>query len=171
MQCSHKKQIVSLVLLVAAGTFFSPALAIENAAATVEPSRLPGMEQDLQKYEYQLEGRKDPFVPFISDKAATQKMGGDDIVDDDVTLTGMQLFEPGQLTLVAVIASGNRKIAMVEDVTGKGYVLTEGMPIGRRGIINSIDADQVTVIETAHTRAGRKIETTVFMRLNKEGDK
>lgn len=59
---------------------------------------------------------------------------------------------------------------MVEDVTGKGYILNEGMPIGRRGVVSRIDGEQVTVIETAHTRAGRELETTIVIRLNKEGD-
>jgi hypothetical protein len=45
------------------------------------------------------------------------------------------------------------------------------MPIGRRGIISRIEDGQVTVVETAHTRAGRKLENTIVMRLNKEGDK
>jgi len=83
----------------------------------------------------------------------------------------MRLFEPGQLTLVAVLYAGDRRMAMVEDVTGKGYILKEGMPIGRRGVVHRIDPEQVMVIETAHTRAGRKLQNKIFMRLNKEGDK
>ena len=122
-------------------------------------------------FEYQLEGRPDPFLPFISKQVATQKIGADDIVDDDVELTGMRKFEPGQLTLVAVMFANNRALAMVEDVTGKGYVLKEGMPIGRRGVVHTITEEQVTVLETAHTRAGRKLENKIVMRLNKEGDK
>jgi len=173
MQSIHKINILCFALLIAAGQFSGPALATENVTATVEPSQPLGMEpeQTLQHFEYQLEGRTDPFVPFISNKVATQKIGADDIIDEDVELTGMRQFEPGQLTLVAVMYSGNRRMAMVEDVTGKGYMLSEGMPIGRRGVVNYIDAEQVTVIETAHTRAGRKLENKIVMRLNKEGDK
>jgi len=122
-------------------------------------------------FHYQLEGRVDPFMPFISDKTATQNINADDIIDEDVALTGMRKFEPGQLTLVAVMFANNQPMAMAEDVTGKGYILTEGMPIGKRGIISKIEKEQVTVIETAHTRAGRKLENTIVMRLNKEGDK
>ncbi len=172
MQCIHKINILCFALLIAAGLFLAPALATENVTGTTDPGQPPAEEpeQTLQKFDYQLEGRPDPFTPFISDKAATRIIGADDIIEEDVELTGMRLFEPGQLTLVAVMYTGDRRIAMVEDVTGKGYILNEGMPIGRRGIISRIDGEQVTVIETAHTRAGRELENTIVIRLNKEGD-
>lgn len=172
MQCIHKTTLLCLAVLLTAGVLIVPAQATETITGSADPGRLPGEDpaQTLQKFEYQLEGRPDPFVPFISDKVATQKIGPDDIVEEEVELTGMRRFEPGQLTLVAVMFSGDRRIAMVEDVTGKGYLLNEGMPIGRRGVVSRIDGDQVTVIETAHTRAGRKLENTIVIRLNKEGD-
>ena len=172
MQCIHKINFLCFALLIAAGLLLAPAQATETVTGSTDPSQLMGEEpeQTLQQFEYQLEGRSDPFTPFISNKAATQRIGADDIIEEDVELTGMRQFEPGQLTLVAVLFSGSRRIAMVEDVTGKGYILNKGMPIGRRGVVSKIDGEQVTIIETAHTRAGRELETTVVIRLNKEGD-
>jgi type IV pilus assembly protein PilP len=172
MQSIPKIKSYCFALLLAAGLFSAPATATENVTAADAPDQLPGIEseQNLLPYAYQLEGRTDPFVPFISDKVATRKINADDIIEEDIELTGMRQFEPGQLTLVAVLHSGNHNIAMVEDVTGRGYILNTGMPIGRRGIVTSIDAEQVTVIETAHTRAGRKLENEIVIRLNKEGD-
>ena len=120
-------------------------------------------------FQYMLEGRPDPFVPFIEPKVAT-KFDPNEIVDDEAELTGMQLFEPGQLTLVAVIFSSEKKIAMVEDVTGKGYVMHEGILIGRHGVVSQINEEQVIITETARTRAGKELITTVVMRLKKEGD-
>jgi len=173
MQSIHKLIIVCVILLLSTGFSQNAALSVENAGDSADAAiPMPGLdlEQVLGQFEYQLDGRPDPFSPFISNKAATQKITGDDIIEEDVELTGMRQFEPGQLTLVAVMFSSHRAMAMVEDVTGRGYVLTEGMAIGRRGVISRIDGDQVTVIETAHTRVGRKLENTVVMRLNKEGD-
>lgn len=120
-------------------------------------------------FQYVLEGRPDPFKPFIEPEVAT-KIDPNEIVEDDVELTGMQLFEPGQLSLVAVMYAGEKKFAMVEDVTGKGYVINEGIPIGRHGVVSEIRGDQVIITETARTRAGKEIITTVVMRLHKEGD-
>ena len=126
--------------------------------------------QDAHPFKYILEGRPDPFVPFITKKAATPKLNPNEIIDEDVELTGMRKFEPGQLNLVAVLETGKDKIAMVEDVTGKGYMLHEGTPIGRHGVVSQITLQQVVITETAHTRAGKTIKNTIVMRLNKEGE-
>lgn len=125
--------------------------------------------QKADEFKYQLEGRPDPFEPFIRPQVATTAEP-DEIVEEDKVLTGMQLFEPGQLTLVAIMSAGGGKLAMVEDVTGKGYIIKEGVLIGRRGVVSRITDDQVLITETARTRANREIVSTVVMRLNKEGD-
>lgn len=117
---------------------------------------------------YQIESRPDPFQPFITEKSASSGVDMNEIMDDNEPLTGMQLFEPGQLTLVAVMKSGNEDIAMVEDFTGKGYVLTEGIKIGRRGVIQDIGSNSVIIEETAWTRAGKKIVTKKVMTLKKD---
>ena len=121
-------------------------------------------------FEYKIEDRPDPFYPFIS-KANAIRKSEDTIVVDDKELTGLQLFEPGQLKLVAVVATPNGPIGMAEDVAGKGYVLHEGVPIGQRGRITKIDNGQVFILETALTRAGRTITKEIVMRLRKETDK
>lgn len=140
----------------------------ENAAAQAES----GGERKKAKFDYQLDNRPDPFYPFISKEAASKK-NEDEIIDEEsgVVLEGMQLLEPGQLRLVAVMGRGTGMIAMAEDVTGKGYVLREGMPIGRRGQIVSIENDRVVIMETARTRAGREISNEVIMTLKKEEKK
>lgn len=125
---------------------------------------------EAETFTYVWEGRSDPFKPFIEPKVAT-KIDLNEVVDEDKVLTGMQLFEPGQLTLVAVMEAGGKKIAMVEDDTGKGYVIHEGMLIGRNGIVSQINKDNdVIITETERTRAGKEIVSTIVMRLNKEGD-
>ncbi len=123
-----------------------------------------------ESFEYSLEGRPDPFLPFISPKVTAQVLNPDEIIDEAGELSGMQLFEPGQLTLVAVMSFGNKRIGMVEDVTGRGYPLTVGELIGRRGVVTEIDSNKVIITETARTRANKEIKSTVIMRLNKEGD-
>ena len=162
----------SLLLLIC-GAIYLPAQAAKNPPTDVlEPAGplLDPAEENVQPYKYVLEGRPDPFVPFITKKASTPKLNPDEIIDEDVELTGMRQFEPGQLRLVAVLETGKKKIAMVEDVTGKGYMLNEGTPIGRHGVVSKINLQQVVVTETAHTRAGKEIKNTIVMRLNKEGE-
>lgn len=123
-----------------------------------------------KQFEYLLENRSDPFVPFITEKAATANVDMNEIIDNTNPLTGMQLFEPGQLTLVALLQNGSKDTAMVEDFTGKGYILTEGTKIGRRGVVKDIAPNTVIIEETAVTRAGKQIINEVVMILKKEGE-
>ncbi len=130
----------------------------------------PSLKKDDSGFKYVVEGRDDPFVPFIKPKVATAKFDPNEIIDEDVELVGMRQFEPGQLTLVAVMFNGNKGMAMVEDVSGKGYVIEEGMLIGRHGVVEDINRDRVLIVETARTRAGKEIKNDVVMSLNKEGE-
>lgn len=121
---------------------------------------------------YIVEGRTDPFRPFISPKAA-QPAGLDpnEIIDEQKALSGLQLIEPGQLTLVGILNNGVSAIALVEDQTKKGYILKPGVAIGKRGVVTQIAGQQLTVTEISKTRAGQEITNTLIMKLNKEGDK
>lgn len=145
----------------------SIAYSIEND--TLGQPNLPIADSSSQ-FEYVLENRTDPFVPFISEKAASSTVDMNEIVDKGEPLTGMQLFEPGQLTLVALLKKNSEDVAMVEDFTGKGYILFEGTKIGRRGIVKDIAPNAVIIEETAVTRAGKEIITQVVMTLKKEGE-
>ncbi|MBW6521300.1 MAG: pilus assembly protein PilP [Desulfoarculaceae bacterium] len=123
----------------------------------------------LTVFSYQIKGRPDPFSPFITEKStSTLKM--DEIVESEETLSGMQLFEPGQLKLVAIVFEKNAELAMVEDSAGQGYALRPGMKIGRKGIITAITANQVIIEETSITRAGQKLTNNIVMLLKKKGE-
>ena len=129
-------------------------------------------DENIQAYEYSTEGRQDPFRPFISPKAATPTgMDPNEIIDETGELSGMQLFEPGQLSLAGILSDSKEQIALVEDQTKKGYILKVGTLIGKRGMVSGIEKGQVVITETARTRAGKEITSTTVMRLNKEGEK
>jgi type IV pilus assembly protein PilP len=128
------------------------------------------LSEKVNNFEYRLEGRSDPFMPFISDKA-DGTLNPNDILENDEQLTGMQLFEPGQLTLVALVNTSDQKFAMVEDVSGKGYIINEGTKIGRRGVVRSISPNKVLIEEIAMTRAGKKLTSDIVMVLRKEENK
>ncbi|MDK9707036.1 MAG: pilus assembly protein PilP [Desulforhopalus sp.] len=132
------------------------------------PASPPNQPSSSVQFEYKLENRPDPFVPFITERATASTVDMDEIVDAGEPLTGMQLFEPGQLTLVALIKKGGENLAMVQDFTGKGYVLSEGTKVGRRGVVKNFTPQSVVIEETAVTRAGKKTVTEVVMLLKKE---
>lgn len=145
----------------------------QNAPAPAEDGSAPpvpiAIKERVDTFEYLIEGRPDPFMPFITERAATSE-NPDEIIDPDQNLTGMQLFEPGQLTLVALLVSGENRFAMVQDFTGKGYVIEEGTKIGRRGVVADIIPNRVIIEEKAITRGGKTLTNKIAMVLKKEGE-
>lgn len=158
---------ILVAFLIITLSFTSNAVAEEQAPPKEDKKiELKIIEDD---FEYEIEGRPDPFEPFLKPKVITS-LDPNEIIDSDEELTGMQLFEPGQLTLVAIMQRDGKNIAMVQDSTGKGYVLSAGMKIGKRGVIKAIDSNKVMIEETAVTRAKKVIKTKIDMVLNKEGE-
>jgi len=149
----------------------STALALPVSASQENQSQqtlaLPGQSPEAI-FEYRIENRPDPFQPFISEKATSANIN--EILPVDEQLSGMQLFEPGQLNLVAIVMTGDNDFAMAEDTTGKGYILRTGMKIGKRGIVTAIQTNEVKIEETAFTRAGKKLTSKIVMLLKKEGE-
>ncbi len=150
----------------AATALAGPAVAKDNSAADT----LALTEQlAAPLFVYHIENRADPFVPFISEKASATNIN--EIVPVAEQLSGMQLFEPGQLNLVAIVIAENNDFAMAEDTTGMGYILQTGMKIGKRGTITDIHANEVIIEETAFTRSGKKLTSKIVMLLKKDGEK
>lgn len=171
MKTSRAPKTGILALSILLLLFFSiVAKAVEKTGEKQEAET--GLAATADPFIYQLENRSDPFVPFLTERAAsTSTLDPNEILDVNEPLTGMQLFEPGQLTLVALLNDGEGDIAMVQDFTGKGYLLREGIKIGRRGVIRDITDNNVIIEETATTRSGQKIVSEVVMILKKEGEK
>lgn len=114
---------------------------------------------------YRIEGRPDPFFPFLTQEilqAAEAKA--------EKALAGMQKFEPGQLTLVAIVF-GAEPLAMVQDSAGTGYILRKGTKIGRSGQVIDIVSNKVIIEESVLSLTKQKKLRTVEMTLKKEGEK
>lgn len=122
-------------------------------------------------YQYQLGNRPDPFVPFFTgESTASTEPDPNEIIEVKERLTGMQLFEPGQLTLVAIMKVKGVYLAMVEDFKGQGYIIEKGTKIGRRGVVKDIIPRKVLIEEVAVTRAGKELRSETVMALRKEGE-
>jgi len=115
---------------------------------------------------YLRENRPDPFMPFISEAVVETEIK--EAVEE---LTGMRRFEPGQLTVVAIVMSDNGPIAMVQDSTGKGYVIRRGTKVGRTGEVVDIVTNKVIIQQESSAQVTTAQQKTVEMVLKKEGDK
>ncbi|MFO7605222.1 MAG: pilus assembly protein PilP [Desulfurivibrionaceae bacterium] len=121
---------------------------------------------NIEPFTYQAEGRPDPFKPFISKREVQEAV---EVTPEE--LTGMRQFEPGQLTLVAIIYTEENPLAMVEDSSHKGYIVREGTKIGRSGVISDIQPNQVIIKQLSYSMSRERKYNTVEMTLRKEGEK
>lgn len=124
---------------------------------------------EIDKFVYIREGRPDPFMPYKEKEAPVVAVDKkEEVVEEE--LTGMRQFEPGQLTLVAIVLGTNEPLAMVQDSTNKGYAIRRGTRIGRFGVVEDIIPNQVIIKNATITMAGDKRYSKVKMVLKKEGD-
>jgi type IV pilus assembly protein PilP len=149
--------------------------AAEDIAAIVEENTrvAKALEELLESmkmgdFEYQVEERPDPFMPFISEKVV---QSADSESEFGERLTGMRQFEPGQLSLTAIIFTETNPIAMVEDSSHRGYVIRRGTKIGKFGIVADILPNSVIIKQLSYSMSQDQKYTTVEMILRKEGEK
>ena len=60
---------------------------------------------------------------------------------------------------------------MVEDVTGKGYFLEKGTPIGSYGTVKHIEAGQVLIEESYQNPLLKTVIKKTALRLQQKGDR
>jgi type IV pilus assembly protein PilP len=121
-------------------------------------------EEAEDAFVYKREDRSDPFVPFIQERVTATEVPVEE-------LTGMRKFEPGQLTVVAIVIRHEDRFAMVQAANNQGYIIREGILLGRTGVVETIVPNKVTVKNYTYNLAGDKIYKTVEMLLKKEGER
>ncbi len=131
---------------------------VSKSDETNEPTSLiPDMSMG-----YDPVGRIDPFVPLVRDEPI--KVERKEVVEASAEVeevrqkTPLEKIEISQLRLRAIIiaASGNR--ALVEESTGKGYIITKGTYIGRNdGKIIKILKDKVIIEEMVEDIEGKMV--------------
>ena len=167
----HKYVLILGTMLLAGGLLSVAAFSADeqSPAEEVEPKFIQKMEailfQDAEDaFVYVRENRTDPFVPFIKERVSVTEMPMEE-------LSGMQKFEPGQLKVVAIMLSPVDKFAMVQDSNNQGYIIREGILLGRTGVVEAIVQNKVIVKNYSYNLAGDKIYKTVEMVLRQEGEK
>jgi len=124
----------------------------------VAEKKEPGKKQEAA-YQYSPAGKPDPFKPFIQLTPVRE-------LTRTAPLTPLQKYDLSQLKLVAIIASREGNVAMVEDSAGKGYFVKKGTEIGKNdGKVTKILKDRV-IIEELYPE---KNEVTIFLHKIEEG--
>jgi type IV pilus assembly protein PilP len=109
------------------------------------------------EFSYDPEGKPDPFKSYVRQLVAIQQA--------DLS-SPLQRFDLSQLTVTGIVWASERPRALIEDPTGKGYVVQTGAAIGKnRGRIVHIGDNKVTVKETYVDSADQATTTEVDMYL------
>ena len=121
-------------------------------------------QEDEDSFVYTREDRNDPFVPFIQEQVVATEVPMEE-------LTGMRKFEPGQLSVVAIVIAPHDRFAMVQDSNNQGYLIRKGVLLGKTGVVEAIMPNKVLIKNYTYNLAGDKIYKTVEMVLNQEKEK
>lgn len=122
----------------APGKKASPALKTENKKNAAESTR---------EYSYNPNGKIDPFVPLVTTSPMTP-METAEPTKKDVPLSPLQKLDIDDFTLVAIIGSEKELTALLEDPAMHGFIVKEGMLIGRHnGVIRKILPTSILIEE------------------------
>jgi type IV pilus assembly protein PilP len=143
----------------------------KKAGAPAKPAAPPSAEVKAEPpppaaaYDYTSKGKVNPFRPLVVEKVETpaKPKGVEEIPPD---ATPLERIDLDKLKLVAVVWNIPEPKAMVEDSTGKGYILTKGTPIGKhRGQVSRIHATGVVVTEKYEPSPGNPKTREVTLKL------
>ena len=109
---------------------FAPEAAADDGAENV-------VEKDFR---YDPASLPDPFKSYIRRNQVDR---------DDVLVSPLERFDLSQLVVTGIIWGSKNPHALIEDPTGKGYIVNEGAGVGKnKGRIIRIDDNRVIVKET-----------------------
>jgi Tfp pilus assembly protein PilP len=102
-----------------------------------------------EKY-YIRKGRIDPFEPFLRAPEPEVPAEAQAELTRRVPRTPLEKIDLAQLKLTGVLRAENKTRALVQEVSGKGYIVDEGTYIGNKGgQVSKILKDRITVSEKA----------------------
>lgn len=118
-------------------------------------------------YTYDPTGRRDPFKSLIEPKkitnTATEKEEAVEIVSP------LQEYDLSSLTVVGIVWGGLGKRAMIRTPDGKGFTVTENVPIGKgRNRVVQITPESLIIEVISQDDRGKPVKETVVMELRKK---
>ena len=122
---------------------------------------------------YDPRGKLDPFQPVFATKAPPAVKAQKEVRKKTLPLTPLQKLDLSQLKLVGIIVSPTGNKALVEEPSGKGYVITRGTYVGTNfGRVKKILKNRVIVEEEVEDlfSGEMKLQTTELKLQKKVGD-
>jgi type IV pilus assembly protein PilP len=134
---------------------------IQSVQKKTEKAQPIVIQEEAKKPEYQVTGVRDPFQPFegINPSGPTGDLS---------KIDPLQQLSLSQVYIVGVI-TGSKNKALIQDSSGLGYIVAEGMLIGENnGIITKITKEGVTIKQHFKDYMGRVNTREVVLSLKKE---
>ncbi len=137
----------------------TPAKILPPLTAELKAERPPVMT-----YTYKPEGKPNPFKPLIVERPEVPPQKVAEVVSESGA--PLEKMELSQLKLVAIIWNVRDPRAMVEDGAGKGYIIANGTPIGKKkGKVTQISSAGVVVSEQHEISSGKFSTREVTLKL------
>jgi len=151
-----------------------PYAIVDGEAPAADNTVVPDAMQYLLKApDIDVANIRDPFESYLS-KAARR---GQALIEErraqieNRPREPLEAFDLTTLKLVAIMQKGTDNVAMVEDSTGKGYVIRRGNHIGKNnGRIEKIDRDTIYLVEQVVNPAGEVVDQQVTLTLREVND-
>ncbi len=130
----------------------SPPAALQPSAP--EPAAEIAKMQSEAIPAYDPHGRIDPFIPLFKDEGPLA--GAEKERKGRIPRTPLEMIDLGQLKLVAVMLTPKGNKALVEEASGKGYIVTKGTYLGvNSGKVVKILKDRIIIEEEVESIVGK----------------
>jgi type IV pilus assembly protein PilP len=133
---------------------------IKSTHSSISQPPVPSTAAEIAKIEtetipiYNPQGRIDPFVPLFKDEGPLT--GAEKERKGRVPRTPLEMIDLGQLKLVAVLRAPSGNKALVEEASGKGYIVAKGTYLGiNSGRVVKILKDRIIIEEEAENIVGK----------------
>lgn len=137
----------------------------EQIIAAVSQAEIPVM-QPVGVIGYNPEGKTDPFVPLFKEGiiSGQEKQSK----ERRIPRTPLEMVDLGQLKLVAIMHAQSGNKALVEEASGKGYIVAKGSYMGiNSGRVVKILKDSIIIEEEAENIMGKRIIQERELKLQK----
>lgn len=139
-----------------------------RAGEAVQPALTVGDDANKLAYIYNPVGKIDPFASIFKEKAENVPEANKEERKKRVPMTPLEQISLDQLKLVAVMLAPSGDRALVEEASGKGYVITQGTFIGRNaGQVIDILMDRIIIEEEVEDLLGKLVVKQTEMMLQK----
>jgi len=165
-----RKQAVFLVWFLLTNVIFLVSCKKEERntiSSTVKPKKeVKIIDEDLEKwknilkagtYHTRLVGYGNPFAPFFKEKPREKPRK---------PLSPLERWSLKELKLTGIVQKGKRRWALIEDPSGKGYMVSVGTRIGQNeGYLAKIGNDYILVKEKSTDFLGNEIIKEIVIKL------